>query len=208
MTVVPRRQANPASAPHYPLINTMNKKILVVACAVFFLTLFTAGAVYAYFTGVAVNANNIFSSGTLELKLSKDNSQYTDSVAAAFGGTELVPGACAPLGTLYMKNTGSVNGNHLDIAFVNTEAAFAQFLRIETFKWDNTDLSIADTNNNGFPDLADLAQHGITNKPMTDHEVHAMQIKVCLDASTGNDQQAKTNAVTLNVTLEQGPHMP
>lgn len=161
---------------------------------------------YAYFSNSAVSTNNVFASGTLDLKLANGSDTFADTVTSSFGNASLYPNSCLAPTTLNLKNTGTVAGNHLDILATNSNAAFAAFLRLKTLTLDGIDVPLNDSNGNGFKDMQDLAVAGIVNKPLVDFIVHPFSIEVCLDQSAGNPQQGQTNTVEFMILLDQGPH--
>lgn len=169
------------------------------------LALITTGT-YAYFSNSATSTNNVFASGNLDLKLANGSGAFADTVTASFGGSALSPNSCLAVATLNLKNTGSVAGNHIDITATNTNAAFAAFLHLKTLTLDGSDVTIADSNSNGFKDLQDLAVSGVVNKPFVDFVAHPLTMEVCLDASAGNAQQGQTNTLDFSILLDQGAH--
>lgn len=184
----------------------MKRNIILIILMASVLTIST-GAVYAYFSAISSSVNNIFASGKMEMKISKDNSTYADSVTAAFGGTGLMPGTCLNPGTIYVKNTGSIAGNHIDITATNTNPSLAAFLKLETFTYDGASVSVQDANSNGFADLGDLQTKGANNLSLTDKNVsHTVVMKICLDTNAGNEQQDQTDTMELHVLFDQGPH--
>lgn len=132
----------------------------------------TVGITRAVWSDSATSTDNVFQAGTLDLKLSNDNSSYSDSVTATWGGSGMVPGGAAVSGSLYLKNTGNPAADHVHLAFTNTitEAAegpgtspgnpMDEFLEVTAFTYDGQDLIaaglISDSNGNGFIDLDDL----------------------------------------------------
>ncbi len=184
----------------------MNKKIAYSLLSMFIaLVLITTGT-YAYFSNSGTSTNNVFASGSLDLKLANGAGSFSDTVTASFGGAALSTNVCLPAATLNLKNTGSVAGNHIDIAATNTNSTFAAFLRVKTLTLDGNDIVIADSNSNGFRDLQDVAASGIVNKPVTDFLVHPWTMEVCLDATAGNAQQGQTNTLDFTILLDQGVH--
>ncbi len=185
----------------------MKRHIVISILSMFVVLLLVGSATYAYFSNSATSTNNVFASGTLDLKLANGSSSFADSVTASFGGTALSPNTCLPSATLNLKNAGSVPGNHIDISATNTNNSFAAFLRLKTLTLDGNDITIADSNSNGFRDLQDLAASGIGNKAFTDFLAHPFAIEVCLDASAGNAQQGQTDTLDFTVFLDQGTHI-
>ncbi|MEN9327609.1 MAG: hypothetical protein RI947_417 [Candidatus Parcubacteria bacterium] len=184
----------------------MKRKIMSMIAAVAILAGST-GAVYAYFSTTLTSVNNVFASGKMEMQLSKDNTTFTETVSAAFGGTGLMPGTCLQPGTLYIKNTGTVNGNHIDLTANNTNVSLASYLKLDTITYDGIGVTVTDANSNGFVDLDDLKTSGAHNLALTDKNIaHPLVMKLCLDSSATNAQQEQTNTMELSVVLDQGPH--
>ncbi len=184
----------------------MNKNIVLSVLSIFTMLTLVGSGTYAYFSNSATSTNNVFASGTLDLKLANGSGSFSDSVTASFGGPALSPGSCLPVAVVNLKNTGSVAANHIDITATNTSSAFAAFLKIKTLTLDGNDIVIADSNSNGLRDLQDFAAAGIINKAFSDFSVHPFSMEVCLDASAGNAQQGQTNTLDMTFFLDQGPH--
>ncbi|OFV84439.1 MAG: hypothetical protein A2W26_14220 [Acidobacteria bacterium RBG_16_64_8] len=71
----------------------------------------------AYFSDTEASTNNVFSVGTLDLKLTDSNETDQDGVTASFGGTGLKPGSSVGPATVTVKNSGSLTADHVDIKF-------------------------------------------------------------------------------------------
>lgn len=184
----------------------MNRNIILSVLSIFAMLTLIGSGTYAYFNNSATSTNNVFASGTLDLKLANGSGSFSDSVTASFGGSALSPGVCLPAASVNLKNTGSVAANHLDVTATNSNSAFAAFLKIKTLTLDGTDITIADSNGNGFPDMQDFTASGITNKSFTDFSAHSLSMEVCLDSTAGNAQQGQTNTLDITFFLDQGPH--
>jgi len=78
----------------------------------------TLGITGAYFNDTATSAGNSFVSGTLDLKLSSDNSAYSDSVEGTFNAADMTPGGAEVSGTVWLKNSGSVPADHIRVISV------------------------------------------------------------------------------------------
>lgn len=182
------------------------------------LMVFSGGIVYAYFTSSATSSSNSFSAGTLTLKLSKDDSTYSDSVTATWGKSNMKPGDSAS-GTLYIKNTGSIAANHIEITTSNsiTEASSGpgttdttkmdKVLKITTLTYDGTNLlaTLTDANSNGIKDLDDLESTTLDNLSLTDiNTSHTLAMTVQLDSSLAENQhQGDSVQTTMTITLKQ-----
>lgn len=184
----------------------MKRNIAVLFIAGLLLVM-SGSAVYAYFSAVSTSSNNVFASGRMDLQLSKDNATYSATVTAAFGGTGLMPGTCAAPGSLYIKNTGGIAANHIDVKATNSNPSLASYLRLDTFTYDGAGVQMNDANANGYADLADLQTAGANNLALTNiNQAHQIVMKICLDSSAGNQQQEQSDTVDVSVTLDQGPH--
>jgi spore coat-associated protein N len=95
------------------------KKIIGLSVALLII-LVVAGGTWAFFSDTETSSNNQFSAGTLNLKLSDADQTDVDGVTASFGGNALKPGDTVGPSTVTLKNTGSLNANHVDIKFQNT----------------------------------------------------------------------------------------
>jgi spore coat-associated protein N len=171
------------------------------------------GATFAFFSNSGTSSDNIFSAGTLDLKLTDSNEIAQDNVTASFGGSNLAPGDCVPSAsgsaTLKVKNTGTVAGNHIDFAFSNNNATMSAQLRVDLLTYDGGDLlaGLANSNGTSFKDLGDLQVGGINNQPLTDLNTdHTLAMRVCLDSSTDNAFQGQSDTLTVTAGLKQGPH--
>lgn len=166
-----------------------------------------AGATFAYFSDTATSNDNVFSAGTLDLRLTDNNETDQKAVTASFGMKDMAPGTCTT-GTLYIQNKGSVAANHVDISITNTYDAMADKLRVKTLTYDAvSELPLPDANGNGFSDLTDLKFNPLVNLPLTLMNVnYPLVMEVCLDVSATNVLQGASNTVNMTVFLDQGPH--
>jgi hypothetical protein len=80
----------------------------------------TIAGIRAFFQDIEASSNNQLTAGTLDLKLTDANETDQDGVTASFGGSALVPGANIGPSTITLKNTGSLNADHVDVKFQNT----------------------------------------------------------------------------------------
>jgi len=176
----------------------------------------TAGATYAFFSDSGTSSGNTFSTGTVNLLLADNNEPATNDVTASFGGT-LVPGSCTGPKTLNLQNSGSVAGNHAEVKLANsvTDAtpvaanAMDRFLRISTLTYDGGNISVPNSNGNGFSDLDDWeamnATDGLDDLALSDlgGAGHNLVLDVCLDATAPNDLQGDSVSSLFTVTLNQ-----
>ena len=70
----------------------MNRSILLSILSIFAVVGLVGGVTFAFFSDTETSSDNLFSSGTLNMQLSKDNSTFTESVTGSVGGLALDPG--------------------------------------------------------------------------------------------------------------------
>lgn len=197
-------------------ILTGNKRILLSSVSVFASLALAAGATFAFFSDSGTSNDNVFTSGTFDLKLSDDTPETDqDSVTASFGGTGLAPGQCLASQQLRVKNSGTIAGNHVEVRAVNTVADTGtaatpdmdSYLRFQTFNYDGADVTgqFADSNSNTFKDLNDFAAStGLDGLALTNLNTnHNIDVVVCLDSSAPNTVQGDSVDSDWTVELNQ-----
>jgi predicted ribosomally synthesized peptide with SipW-like signal peptide len=154
----------------------MNSRIITsILSIVTVVGLATAGTL-AFFSDAGTSDNNIFSTGSLDMKLTDNNETALDSVSGTFGISGGGPGTTFT-GNLEIKNVGTVSANHLEFQFSNlvTEAGsppgsvltnyMDRVIEITALTWDRDGnatadddllLSVSDLNGNSIKDLDDL----------------------------------------------------
>jgi predicted ribosomally synthesized peptide with SipW-like signal peptide len=75
------------------------------------------GGVYAYFNDTETSTGNVFTAGTLNLDLTDASDDGTESEAATWVFSALVPGSSAGGARLTITNNGTING-YLDLSSV------------------------------------------------------------------------------------------
>lgn len=189
------------------------------------------GGTYAFFTDQGTSTNNIFSAGTLIMKLSDDNETDQDNVTATWGFVNGVPGTPFS-GTLQIKNIGTVSAGTIDFDFSNTvvenpdesspghvgDKPMDKVLEITQLNWDtngdndyldaNENLLpyVHDNNNNLYIDLDDLENTVIENAVFdeTINKVHKLILQGRLHQTwASNEHQGDTVTTTLMITLDQ-----
>jgi len=158
------------------------KKTLFLILAVILAT-GMIGGVFAYFTDVETSTGNVFTAGTLDLKISDYNeSPPRDGVSITWSMTNMIPGVSftGPQ-HITLINTGSIPGNHVEISFSHeihdepdvesdtnkssTTGEMARWLQIITMTYHNVEFlgtwatsghKLVDVNGNGFIDLEDV----------------------------------------------------
>jgi spore coat-associated protein N len=205
----------------------MNSRIFTSALSIVAVVATVGVTTYAFFSDSGTSSNNVFSTGTLDLKLSDANETDQDDVTATWNNTSLIPGGASVDGTLSLKNSGTVAGNHAHVALANVLSdnvnAMDKYMKITTLEYDangDTDYadggenllaSVTDSNSNGFADLQDWAAlagtHSISGSlqlPLTDTGVnHGLHVTVQLDSSAPNTIQGDSVTSTFTVTLHQ-----
>lgn len=97
----------------------MNKRILLSLATVGVALAAVSSATIAYFDDDATSTSNSFHSGTLDLKLSDEQSgSYTDSITGTFEASDMVPGGAGVSGKIWLENSGSVPADHVEITEV------------------------------------------------------------------------------------------
>jgi predicted ribosomally synthesized peptide with SipW-like signal peptide len=103
------------------------KKIVILSIAVL-LTFAAVGlGTNAYFSDTEASTSNVFSVGTLDLKLTDANETDQDGVTASFGGSALAPGSSVGPATVTLKNTGSLTADHVDIKVESAVTDYASY---------------------------------------------------------------------------------
>lgn len=194
----------------------MNSKILLSGATAVAAAALIVGATFAYFSDQGTSSENVFSTGTLILKLTDANETDQDSVTASFGSNTLVPNSCTGDQTLTLKNTGTVAANHAEVRVANVvtdtnndaDPDMDTFLRINTLTYDGGDVTsqIPDANSNGFEDLADwkATAGALDSLSLTNLNVgHPLVLDVCFDSLAGNTIQGDSVTSTFTVDLNQ-----
>ena len=97
------------------------KKILLSLSIIVAVAAIVVGGTMAYFSDTETSAGNTFTSGTMNLGLSKQaDGSYGDSVGGTWNIGNMAPGGDPYVSTLYMKNTGSIDADYLKFVARNT----------------------------------------------------------------------------------------
>lgn len=188
----------------------MNKKILLSSVSILASLALATGATFAFFSDEGTSNNNVFATGSLDLKLSDDTPETDlDSVTASFGGTALVPGQ-AVSGQLRLKNSGTIAANHAEVAVVNTNSdgtnPLDQALELTTLNYDGSSVlsQVANANANGYKDLDDLEASGLDNLALTNLATnHPLDLTVTFRSDAGNQYQGDNVDSDWTITLNQ-----
>ncbi|MCX6725691.1 MAG: TasA family protein [Candidatus Shapirobacteria bacterium] len=189
------------------------KRILLGVLTIGLISTFAIGATRAYFSSQGISSNNTFATGTLDLRLSDINEIDQESVTASWSDLNMVPGGTAVFGTIQLKNSGTILGNHVDVVVDNMcdEIDMDSYLEITSASFDGENIlgSIFDKNDNKYKDLNDLQQTddsltGLDNLILADINVsHSFTLSIRLHAETPNDYQGKSCNSVFTFTLNQ-----
>lgn len=168
---------------------------------------------FAYFNDTGESTSNIFTSGTLDLKLDGQ-----DNINAIVSAGNFAPGDMTS-GTVALTNDGSISSydgdGHtvtLDIAasITQTDADgvttdMASYLELDTFSYGTEDqlANVTDSNGNGYKDVADLASGDIVGLDDPGSAGKNLDLTVKFHPDAGNDLQGDEVDVTFTFTLEQ-----
>ncbi len=189
------------------------KKIVGLTITLMLFFGMTGIGTWAYFQDTETSTGNVFAAGTLDLK-----TDDVDGVTQTLLATNMAPGDTVGPTTIILKNTGSVTGETLDLAFSYTESdgssnpsnesvdATAAMVEVTMLNYGGPSIlgTITDVNANTYIDIYDLknddlsGQSGIAASSTKDFE-----IAVVLRTETGNSFQADGITITMSFTLNQ-----
>ena len=151
------------------------RKILISLAIIGIVAGVTLGITGAWWTDKAVSKNQSFHSGTLDLKLSNDNSTYANTVYNTWNVDKMAPGGTPYESTLYIKNVGSVNADWLKFAVKNynpSGLAMDKVMRITKLEYAGKSLLTggagADLDSYVAPTTCDITVHPGTYSKITD----------------------------------------
>jgi len=192
------------------------KKILGLTIAFLLLIGMTGIGTWAYFSDVETSTGNQMTAGTLDLK-----TDDVDGVSQTLFATNMAPGDTVGPETITLKNTGSVDGLTLDLAFSYVENdgspnpvdksadETAAMLEVTVLNYGGLSLlcddDVINGNGNGWKDIQDLTTSDLSGQSSIDASTSKdFQIAVQLrGVETGNDFQADGITVTMTFTLNQ-----
>lgn len=170
---------------------------------------------FAYFADTESSSANQFTAGTLDLK-----TDDADGVSQTMYATSMAPGDTEGPYTIVLKNSGSLDGSTLDIAFSYVESDgssnsvdknpddTAAMMQVTTLTYGIDDLLTGvdddEHNDNGYIDIYDLADSDLSS--LTGISTSAPKdfiIAVQLRSDTGNDFQGDGITLTMTFTLNQ-----
>lgn len=168
---------------------------------------------FAYFSDSGESTSNLFTAGTLDLKLDSQ-----DDVGAILSAGNFAPGDAAS-GDVVLTNDGSISsydadGHNVtliveaDVAQTDADGAstdMASYLRLDTLAYDGASVlgQVSDANGNGYEDLDDLAQTQLTGLDDPGSAGKTFELTVGFHQDAGNDLQGDQVDATFGFTLQQ-----
>jgi hypothetical protein len=165
----------------------------------------------------------------LDLKISDDDEGYGDGVSATWVMYNMIPGVTTATGTIGLRNSGRLAGDHVEIAFshtideitnpvesdtnpVSTPGEMARWLEITSMTYNGVDFkaTYTDANSNGFFDLEDVTLPPYTNVggPLDNLPapvgagIRAFTMALAFHANATNDIQGDILNTTVTFTLK------
>jgi predicted ribosomally synthesized peptide with SipW-like signal peptide len=141
------------------------------------------GSAFAYFQDSDTSETNSFTAGTLGLQIwddgDWDSDGWADTVDRTWEMSNMVPGTSQVTNFVLLRETGSIPGNHIEIAFTDSIVPapllpqdMAEWLEIDQLQYAYVNLKGAltgtpgwDVNGNGFLDLDDIVRSAALNAP-------------------------------------------
>ena len=189
------------------------KKIMGLTIAFLLFLAMTGIGTWAYFQDPETSTGNVLTAGTLDLK-----TDDVDGVSQTLLATNMEPGYTVGPETIILKNTGSVGGATLDLAFSYVESdgssnpadmsanATAAVIEVTMLNYDGFSLlgSVSDNNSNGYKDVEDLKNADLSGQS----EIPALaskefEIAVKLKDIKNKDFQADGINITMTFILNQ-----
>lgn len=168
---------------------------------------------FAYFSDTGESVDNIFTSGTLDLKLDGQN-----DVGAVITHDNFAPGDIVN-GSLVITNEGTISSydddDHTVVLDMNAtldaisseEGAtdMPTYLEVTNLTYDGDDLlpQIPDDSGNGYVDLQDLADNPLAGLDDPGQAGKVLDIEIAFHTSGGNDLQGDSVDATFAFTLQQ-----
>ena len=125
------------------------KKILISLAIIGIVAGATLGITGAWWSSSATSQNASFHAGTLHLQLWGKNTSgsgsnmWRDAVGETWDTSNMVPGGNVLSATLSMKNTGSIDSDHMDFSVVNSNPSvgtMSKYLRVTKLAYDGKSL--------------------------------------------------------------------
>ncbi len=197
----------------------INSRIILSGVTIIAAAALTVGASFAFFSDVGQSTNNVFATGSFDLKLTDNDETAVDNVTATFNpsGTLLAPGGASVSGTLQLKNTGTIAGSHVHFKAANTVTdvltpeglgPMSKHLQVLAMTYDGGNILplFTDSNSNGHIDLQDLESggDGVQIGALTDLNVnHPLFMSIQLDGATDGTYITDSVTATFSATLHQ-----
>ena len=192
----------------------IKKSLFVLTVLIALYTGFGAGT-WAFFLDTETSSEDQMASGTLDLKTDNEDgtSQTLDETNVA-----LEPGESTGVGVVALKNSGSIDGSSLDMAFsyvesdgtpntvpmtVNETAAIFEVIKLD---YDGTDLlpGISDGNFNSIIDMQDVTNADLTGlSGISAGATKNFSIELITDNATSTDFAMDGIDITMHFTLNQ-----
>ena len=134
------------------------------------------GATMSYFSDTETSTGNSLAAGTLDLEI-KNGTVWENGVIATWTEEDLKPGDISEMESVYLKNAGTIEADHLEITVENVvddpvnEESDTEYPTDDMDKWieiiemyyNGTDVlgDLTDANGNGWKDLDDLESQGL-----------------------------------------------
>ena len=126
----------------------MNKQIMLAIGMILFVGALLTYSTGAFFSDTAEATANAFTAGTLDLKIAKNSGSNTptggwlDTQTAPWNFAAMAPGGTPDESSVWLKNTGTVDGMKLGIAAANTEtvSGYEKQVRITKLTFDGVSL--------------------------------------------------------------------
>ncbi len=189
------------------------KRIAGLTIAFMLIIGMTGIGTWAFFSDTEVSTGNQLVAGTLDLKTND-----LDGVTQTLLATNMAPGDTVGPQTIYLKNSGSINGANLTLAFSYTESdgspnpmnmgsnATAALIEVTILNYGGSSIlsSVSDNNSNTYVDIEDLKNEDLIGLTGINASVtRDFEIAVQLRAETGNNFQADGIDITMTFTLNQ-----
>jgi predicted ribosomally synthesized peptide with SipW-like signal peptide len=205
----------------------VNKKIILGIVGLLGVGSLVAVGSQAYFSQKGEVKSNVFSTGTLSLKLSDNDESGSDETSATWHIAAGAPGDEVS-GTVNIKNAGNIAADHIEVTATNTVTDAAsgpgteggtpldRVLQITELTYDGASVldQVADRNGNLIKDLDDLEpvlpedEPALDNLPLTDFGDDAVNHPLVMTiqfnpTKTVAEHQGDSATTTLTVTLNQ-----
>jgi predicted ribosomally synthesized peptide with SipW-like signal peptide len=124
------------------------KKILLSLATIGVVGAIAVSATSAYFSDTATATGNVFTAGTLNLAIAKDSNGtpvggWLASQNASWNFSNMAPGGTQSVSSVWLKNTGTVDGLHLGLTSANTgTSGFGKQIRITSLTLGGSNLLV------------------------------------------------------------------